>query len=374
MIEAVSTGRQRKEFVNFAWSHYRGDPNWVPPLRMNIQELLNFKPHPFYENAEIQTFLARDSSGNVVGRIGAVVDHGHNQTHKEKRGMFGFFECVNDQLVANELFDAAKAWHGERGIQMMRGPLNPALNHEAGLLVEGFDSPPVFMMTYNKPYYGDLIEGYGFQKTQDMYAFYGHVDMIKDLDPKMLFVAEEAARRFNVKVRPISKKNFTKDVETFVEIYNRALPGTWGFVPLSKAEIKHMAAGLKHLIEPSLTAMAEVDGKPVGCVFALLDYNQIIKQIDGRLFPFGLFKLLFGRKKIKRIRMISTNVVPEFQRWGLGLVLTSRLVEPIHQWGVEDAEFSWVLESNHLSRGTLERAGTERYKTYRLYDYEPAEG
>ncbi|MFK7767989.1 MAG: N-acetyltransferase [Mariniblastus sp.] len=368
-IEPVTSKAQQKAFIRFPWALYKGDANWVPPLIMNIKELLNYKPHPFYENAEIQTFLAKEN-GKIVGRIAAIVDRAHNEYHKEERGMFGFFESIDDQEVANALFDAAKAWFAERNISKMRGPANPSQNYEWGLLVEGFHTPPTFMMTYNKEYYGKLIEEYGFFKSQDMYAFLGNVDMLNDLDPKLAFIAEEARKRFNVEVRPISKKNFAKDVDSFLEIYNKALPGQWGFTPMSEGELRETAKGLKMLIVHGMTSLAEVDGKPVGVVFGLLDYNPLIKKIDGKLFPFGFLRILFGRKKIKKMRLISTNVVPEYQRWGLGLVLMTRLVPDIVAWGIEDAEFSWVLESNKLSRGTLERGGTKRDKTYRIYDYE----
>lgn len=368
-IVPVSSKREQKEFINFAWDHYRGDKNWIPPLRMDIKELLNYKKHPFYENAEIETFLAKQGS-TVVGRIAAIIDHAHNKTHAEKRGMFGFYECTNDQQVSNLLFDAAKSWFADRDIHLMRGPMNPAMNYTCSLLIDGFDSTPAFMMTYNKPYYADLIEGFGFQKSQDLYAYYGHIDMLQDLDPKLQFVVDECIKRFKVKTRRIEKKTFKEDVLTFVKIYNAALPGTWGFVPLSDSEIKHMAEGLKHLIVPDMTTIAEVEGKAVGCAFGLLDYNPLIKEIDGRLFPFGFLKLLFKRKSIQRIRLISTNVIPEYQRWGLGMVLMNRLVPDVLAWGIQDAEFSWVLESNKLSRGTLERGGTKLEKTYRIYDYE----
>lgn len=369
-IEPVTTKRQQKAFIRFPWELYKGDPNWIPPLIMNIKELLNYKKHPFYDNAEIQTFLAyRD--GKIVGRIAAIIDHAHNKYHKEERGMFGFYETVDDQAVSDALFDTAKAWLAERNIFLMRGPSNPSQNYEWGLLVEGFHSPPTFMMTYNKQYYAKLIEGYGFFKAQDMYAFTGTTDMIEKLDPKLKFVAEEAKKRFNVEVRPISKKNFKQDVDSFLEIYNSALPGQWGFTPMSEGELRATAAGLKMLIVHELTTMAEIEGRPVATVFGLLDYNPTIKQIDGKLFPFGFLRILFGRKKIKKMRLISTNVIPEYQRWGLGLVLLTRLVPDIKEWGIEEAEFSWVLESNKLSRGTLERGGTIRDKTYRIYDYEP---
>jgi len=369
-IQPVTNKTQQKAFIKFPWALYKGDPNWIPPLLMNVRELVNYKKHPFYDDAEIQTFLAmRD--GEVVGRIAAIIDRAHNRFHNEERGMFGFFESVDDQNVANALFDAAKSWFNERDIFLMRGPANPSQNYEWGLLIDGFHSPPTFMMTYNKPYYGKLIESYGFFKSQDMFAFHGHIDMLQELDPKLAFIAEEAKRRFDIKVRRISKKNFKQDVDSFLKIYNAALPGQWGFTPMSDGEVKATASALKFLIMPELTTMAEIDGRPVGTVFGLLDYNPLIKKINGKLFPFGFLKLLAGRKKMKKIRLISTNVIPEYQRWGIGIVLMERLVDDCIEWGVEEAEFSWVLESNKLSRGTLERGGAHLDKTYRIYDFEP---
>jgi GNAT superfamily N-acetyltransferase len=369
-IVAVTNKKLQKEFVQFAFRHYAGDPNWVPPLIDNQRELLNYKPHPFYDNAEIQTFLAQ-KDGETVGRIAAIIDHSHNKHWKEHRGMFGFFESTNDQAVADSLFDAAKSWLNEKGYQQIRGPANPSQNHEWGMLVDSFDKPPTFMMTYNKPFYPKLVEEYGFKKAQDMYAFWGHVDMLKSIDPKLEFVAEECKRRFDLKLRRIEKSTFKRDVQTFMEIYNKAVLGQWGFVPMSEAELKHAAAGLKQLIVPEMTAIAEFEGRPVGVVFGLLDYNPLIKEIGGRLFPFGFLKLLFKRKSVKKVRLISTNVLPEFQRWGLGVVLMNHLVPSVLEWGVEEAEFSWVLESNKLSRGTLERGGAKVEKTYRIYDYDP---
>ena len=363
----VVSKTDQKRFMQFAWDLYRGDENWIPPLRMDQKELLNYKHHPFYDGAEIQTFLATRSN-QVVGRIGAIIDHGHNKTHREKRGMFGFFECEDNVDVASQLFDAARKWHLDRGMDCQRGPLSPALNHECGLLVDGFQYPPTFKMTYNKPYYEKLITAAGFEKSQDLFAFWGNLEMLETLDPKLQFIVDEAKKRFDITVRPLDKKHFVRDVESFLRIYNQALPGTWGFVPFSDAELRHVAGGLKHLIVPEMTTIAEVDGKPIGAVFGLLDYNPIIKQIDGRLFPFGFLSLLFGRKKLNKIRLVSTNVVPEFQRWGVGLILVERLVDDALAWGINEAEFSWVLESNTLSRGTLERGGAICQKTYRIYD------
>lgn len=371
-IEPVATKRQQNEFIDFTWTLYREDPLWIPPLRQNLKELVNFAHHPFYTRNKVQCFLAR-RDGKVVGRIAAILNVGHIERYDEKRGFWGFFESVDDTEVSGALFDAVKAWFAEQGIHKMRGPANPSLNHEVGTLVEGFDSSPAFMMTYNPPYYEKLILDYGYEKTQDLYAFWGHLNMLEGLDPKLQFIVDEAKKRFNLKLRRMDRRRFKEDVYTFLDIYNRSLVGTWGFVPIDKSEVDKMAADLKHLLVPELTSVCEVDGEVIGSMFGMLDYNPRIKQIDGRLFPFGFFRLLWNKKAIKNMRLISTNVVPEYQRWGIGLVILERLVADLRAWGVEEVEFSWVLESNHLSRASLERGGAKRSKTYRMYDYAPAE-
>ncbi|MCA9222225.1 MAG: hypothetical protein KDA71_17975, partial [Planctomycetales bacterium] len=341
----------------------------IPPLRMNQAELTGFKKHPFYDIARRQVFLAtRD--GQPCGRILALVNDVHNQRYNEQRGFFGFFECIDDQQVANALFGAARDWLAAQGMTAIRGPANPSLNYECGLLIDGYHSSPTFMMTYNPPYYATLIEGYGFRKVKDMYAFYGHINMVDGLDPKLAFIVEEAKRRFQIQLRSIDNRRFDQDVHTFLDLYNKSLVGTWGFTPMTAGEIKHTAKALKMLIVPELTSVAEIDGRPVGASFGLLDYNPRIKKIDGRLFPFGFAKLLWNKRGIKRFRALATNVLPEFQRWGIGLVLLNKLLPDALEWGIQEAEFSWVLEDNHLSRASLERGGAKLDKTYRMYDYE----
>lgn len=363
----VSSRADRKRFLELPWQLYQGDPNWIPPLRQNQAELVGFRKHPFWDDAEGQAFLAvRD--GRPVGRVLALVDHGHNRYYSEKRGFFGFFELIDSDEVATALFDAVRRFHRERGMEFVRGPVNPSMNYECGLLIDGFDSPPTFMMTYNPPYYSRLLENQGFAKAQDLLAFWGHVGMIETLDQKLKFVSNEAQKRFGVTVRRMDTRNFAREVRTFMDIYNRSLPGQWGFVPLSEGELAHMSAGLKHLIIPEMTSMCEKDGVPVGVVFGLLDYNPRIRLIDGRLFPFGFLRLLWKRRAIRKIRLISTNVLPQYQGWGLGLVLLDRLLSDVIAWGIEEVEFSWVLETNKLSRGSLERGGAKRIKTYRIYD------
>ena len=366
-IKAVTTRRDKKRFLELPWKIYRNHPHWIPPLRMNQKELVGFKHHPFYDNNERQAFLAmRD--GEPVGRILGLINREHNRRYKENRGFFGFFESIDDTEVSRGLFDAVMQWLEQYDIRQLRGPVNPSLNYECGLLVDGFDSSPFFMMTYNHPYYEPLIKNYGFEKSQDLCAFWGHVDMLETLDEKLEIIAKAAAERFNVKMRRLNPKNFKKDVHAFLDIYNQSLVNTWGFTPLSDAEMKHLSQGLRQLIAPELTTIAEVDGRPVAAAFGLLDYNPRVRKIDGKLFPFGFLRLLGKRKAIKNARILSTNVIPEYQRWGLGVSVLSRLRQDVLDWGLEEVEFSWVLETNHLSYKTLQRGGAKLYKTYRIFD------
>ncbi len=225
VVKEAVTRRQRKHFLELPWSLYRGDPNWVPPLRSNQREAVGYRPHPFYEHNEVQTFVAyRD--GEACGRIAAILNRGHNERYNERRGFFGFFECVDDQQVANGLFDVVLDWFAERGVDCLRGPTNPSLNYELGLLVEGFDSPPTFMMSYNPAYYARLIESYGFSKSQDLYAFWGHVDMLPKIQAKLAPVAEQIIERYDVRLRTLDTSRFREDVEMFLSIYNRSLVNT----------------------------------------------------------------------------------------------------------------------------------------------------
>jgi len=366
-IRPVATRREKKAFLEYPWTLYRDDPNWMPPLRMDQKEMVGYRPHPFYRNNSIQTFLAY-RSGEVCGRIAAILNRDHNEHYSERRGFFGFFESVDDQEVAAGLFDAVRDWFAAEDVHQVRGPTNPSLNYTLGLLIDGFDSPPTFMMPYNPEYYAGLVEGCGFRKVEDVYAYWGHRDMLPKVEAKWHSVVMQIIEHYDVRLRPLDTSRFVEDVEAFLSVYNRSLVSTWGFVPMSPAEVRHMAKALRYLIVPELAVAAEIDGKLVGATFCLPDYNPRIKAIDGRLFPFGFFRLLRRKDAIKRVRSISTNVLPEYQRMGLGLVLMHGLAPKAIEWGIEEIEFSWILESNTLSWKSLAKGGTQRSKTYRIYD------
>lgn len=372
-VRPVDTWLQQRRFIRLPWRIYRGNTCWVPPLVHNQLGLVGFRRHPFFDRAEARSFLA--SRGGVdVGRITAIVNHAHNERFGEQRGFFGFFECDDDPAAARALFGAARDWLRARGMTCLRGPANPSLNYEAGLLVDAFDKPPSFMMTYNPPWYPRLVEDNGFVKAHDMYAFWSEMSMLGTLDPRLASINDAIRDRFGVKIRPLDPRRFDEDVRLFFEIYNDSLTSTWGFVPFTEPEIRQLAAELKLLIVPELALVAEVEGVPVGTTFSLLDYNPRIRAIGGRLLPFGLVRLLWNRRRIRSMRAMTANIVQQYQSWGLGLVILASLLPAVQAWGMQEVEFSWVLESNVLSRGSLERAGAVRTKTYRMYqDDAPSE-
>lgn len=364
---AVEDKSQRRRFVEVQRRIYADDPLWVPPLWRVQDELVGFRPHPFYIENRCQAFIAMRGD-DTIGRVLAIVNRGHNRRYDDRVGFFGFFECRDDVEAAQGLIATAGRWLAEQGLTAIRGPVNPSLNYDCGLLIDGFDTPPTFLIPYNRSYYPRLLQQAGLSKVQDLFSYEAGIDMLETLDPKLAFVIDEATKRFRVSCRPIDTKNFDADVRTFLHIYNESLQGTWGYVPLSEAEIDHQAAGLKHLIVPNMTSIAEIDGKPVGAGFGLLDYNPLIRKMGGHLMPFGWLRLLLQRRRLTRLRMISSNVLPEYQKWGLGLVTLARILPDAIKFGIQVGEFSWVLESNSLSRNTIERAGGRRTKTHRIYE------
>ena len=367
IVQPISRA-DKKRLLAFPWDIYKDDPYWVPTLLSEEKGLLGITKDPFYDKNSIQPFLALKDN-RVVGRIAAILNTGHLERYHDGVGFFGFFESIDDQEVADALFSAVNSWLRERGIKTIKGPMNPSMNHTVGLLVDGFDSSPFFMMTYNPRYYEKLVTNAGFVKSQDLFSFWGKVEMLPKIRERYLHTAEMIEERCRVKIRHMDTKHFAKDCELFLDLYNRSLTNTWGFVPMSEREVKKMASSLKYLMIPELALLAEIDGRPVGVTFCLPYYNPRIRAIKGKLFPFGFWKLLHNKEKaIERIRIISTNVLPEYQMTGLGLVLLNALVPKALECGVREAEFSWVLESNQYSRGSLEKGGAICNKVYRVYD------
>ncbi len=363
-IITVHSKKEQKKFIKLPWKVYKNDPNWVPQLILELKEMMDRKKYPFFEHSEVEFYIAQ-KNGETVGRIAAIKNNRHIQVHKENIGFFGFFECINDQEVANKLFDAAANWCREKNLEAIRGPENYSQNDTCGLLVDAFDKSPVILMTYNPPYYQQLIENYGFIKAMDLYAYYLSTE--KKFPERVIKLAEEIKARLNVTIRQINVKDFWNEVEKVKQVYNQAWAPNWGFVPLTDNEIKHIAESLKMAIDPEIVYMAEDNGRPVGFSLAVPDMNQALKHANGRLFPFGLFKILWHKRKINGVRVIIMGVIPEYQRRGIDTVFyweTYRHgVAKGYKWG----EFSWILDTNTMMNRAAKLIGAHIYKTYRMY-------
>jgi hypothetical protein len=364
-IKKVDTQSDIMKFIKFQWEVYKGDPYWVAPLIMDRKKILSKEKNPFFKHAEADYFLAY-KDGKLSGRIAAIKNDLHNKYHNDKAGFFGFFECFNDQEVANKLFDTVKVWLKQRGFDEMRGPANPSSNDEYGMLLNGFEDEPRLLMTYNPKYYLTLCENYGLKKAMDLNAYKLVYDKVHSSD-KLSRVAEIAKNRSGIKISQLNMKDFKNELEKFKLVYNKAWAPNWGFIPLTDEEFDAMAKDLKPLVEPSLVLFGEIDGKLVGAALVMLDYNQIFKSMNGKLFPFGIIKLLTQKKKITWARIITLGIIPEFQKKGLDAVFYWEIVNRAKELNITQGEASWVLENNDMmNRGALMMGG-ENYKQYRIY-------
>jgi GNAT superfamily N-acetyltransferase len=367
-ILPVERSEDRRSFLTFPERLYGDNPNWVCPLRIERRDFFDPKKNPFFDNADVQLFLAK-RDGKVVGRISAHIYHPHNRTHNEKTGFFGFFECENDYEIAKALWDAARDWLRARGMDRMRGPANFTTNHEIGFLAEGFDSPPVIMMTYTMPYYVDFAERYGMAKAMDVYAYFGLSGT--GFDPRAERLIDRIKARANATVRTIDMSRFAEEVATVKAIYNAAWAPNWGFVPMNDAELDHMAKDLKQVIDPRILLFVEVDGRPVGFSLTLPDINQALIHLRGRLFPFGLIKLLWllkVKKVCTRARIMAMGVLPEHQKRGIDTIMNFETYKRAREAGYAEGEMSWILETNNQMIAVAENLGYRRYKTYRMYE------
>jgi hypothetical protein len=366
-IRPVLTKSDTKKFIDFYYALYANDPMFVPPLRMDREKLIDKKKNPFYSHSQMELFLA-ERNGEVVGRIGAIVNDNHNKEHNDKVGFFGFFECVNDQDVANALFDEAKKYLRSKGMNAMRGPANPSVNDEYGLLVDGFDRPPVVLMTYNPKYYEDLISNYGLKKEKDLYAYI--LDQNTVYTDKFNRANEIVKQRNSLTFRPINMKDFKNEVRRIKEVYNAAWQYNWGAVAMTDAEFDALADDLKMVVEPELVLIAESKGKMVGFGLSLPDINVRLKDNKNGGLLGGILRLLVFKKKIDLVRIIVLGVIPEFQKSGAAGVLFYETAVRAKKLGYQYGEASWILEDNVMMNRAAETMQGKRYKTYRIYQQE----
>jgi GNAT superfamily N-acetyltransferase len=366
-VVPVEKGRAWREFIDLPYRLHAALPNFVPPLRREHRELFDRTRHPFFRHADAALFLAR-RDGRPVGRVEAVVNHAHNEFHHDRVGFFGGFECENDRAVSDALLEAAARWLAARGMDVMRGPATHSTNEECGLLIEGFDEPPMVGMPYNPPYYAALLESFGLKKAKDLFAWEIRAD--QTIPDKIARVAELVRKSTDVVLRQVNFADYAAEIRRAMDVYNAAWTRNWGFVPLTEAEFVHAAKQLRPVLErlPEGAMVAEVGGRPVAFCLAVLDVNQALAKLrGGRLFPFGFLTLLRGLRRVRQARIMALGVRPEYRHRGVDALLYFELLSRGRRRGYQRAEIGWTLEDNRAMNRAI-RLGGRHYKTYRLYD------
>ena len=370
-ILPVTSRQDLSRFIDLPWQVYDPAtyPQWVPPLRLMVQDALDARKNPFYKRATRELFLAvRD--GRVVGRIAAIENRAHNEFHQDRVGFFGFFEAFDDQEAATALFAAAALWLRARGLDRMRGPMSPSTNHEVGLLVDGFDEHPMIMTSWNPRYYATLCESAGLTRVKDLLGYFIPLnDAQFALPAQFQQHAERALSRSNLVFRDVNLGRFTQELDTCWDIYNSAWEKNWGFVPMNREEFVHMAKEMKSLIVPQFAFVAEVGGEAAGFMIVLPDFNRIFKRIpNGRLLPTGIFKVLFGKKHLKSGRVILLGVKPAFRSRSIFQLFAHEAFRRGTAYGAVGAEASWILEDNALLTRPMESMGAKAYRRWRVFE------
>jgi hypothetical protein len=362
-IRPVADRRTFGEFVEFPYRKYRGHPHWVAPLRLSERAQFDRAKNPFYRTADIDLFTAWEGS-RMVGRVAAIDDRAHNETHHDNVAAFGFFEA-NSADATSALLGQVERFAAAHGRSAVRGPLNPSLNHSAGLQIDAFDTDPFLMMPYNPPEYPAYIEAAGYSKVKDLYSWL--LDPREAPESRLTALAERLQQRYKVVIRRIDMREIGVESERIRAIYNEAWKDNWGFVPPTREEFWHIVKDLKQIIEPDGALIAEVDGRPVGCAIAAPDINEVIKPANGRLFPLGLARLLLRKRIITRWRVVIVGVIDEYRDRGVLPLLMAGLMAGARGHRCLVAECSWTLEDNLAVNLALAQGGARHYKTYRLY-------
>lgn len=368
----VNSRRLLKAFFDFPYQLYRDDPHWIPPLRLERREMLSPKKNPFFAHAKVQLFLAMTGQ-EVVGRISAHINHLHNKQHGENTGHFGLFDSGNDQAVANSLFAAAQGWLSRERMNKICGPYTMTINEEAGVLIDGFDQPLFPYMAYNPPYYQGLFENFGFAKVKDLYAW--NYDSTQPIPEAAMQIAEAVRSHPGLVIRELNTKKMAEEIRIISDIYHSAWQKNWGFIPWTEGEMKKMAKDLKLILDPKLCLIAEVGGRPAAISMAIPNYFEAISDLNGRLFPLGIFKLLYRLKlrKVKSCRLAILGIKKEYRGdvlGGLSVLLyveMHRRSQELRHWG---GELSWTLEDNEKINHGISLMGGKIYKRYRIYEKE----
>lgn len=352
------------EFIDFPYILFKNHPFWVGNLKKDLLHLLSDN-HPFWKHSIRKLFVVR-INGKIQGRIAAIVNHNHNNFHNEKCGFFGFFDCINDENVASALFEAASDWLKKQGMEIIRGPVNPSTNETCGLLIEGFDSPPVVLMTYNPPYYIQLIEKNGFSKAKDLYAY---KRILNDEFPERLEkIVARLTRGNNVKIEFADTKNLKEAIGYVQDVYNDAWEKNWGFVPMTAEEIEDMARSLTPILKPEYLFFVKIHGNVAGFTLLLPDLNIPLKIANGQLTLFNIVPFLWKMRRITSGRVLALGTKKEFRNKGLELLMIKQAILNAKKLNWEFGELSWTLEDNDKINNIIELIGGKLYKKYRIYE------
>ena len=366
-IIKVEDQRSRDVFIRLPWALYRDDPMWIPPLLLERRMHISPK-NPYFEHASCCMWIAY-RNGKPVGRISAQVDRLHLDHHQDDTGFWGMLEAEDKLETFQVLIGTAESWLYEHGMKKARGPFNLSINQECGLLINGFDAPPSMMMGHSRPYYAERIEQCGYSKEKDLLAYQIHTDV----EPSAVRRAIIKKTQNRIQTRSLNKSHFQKDLETVFSIFNDAWAKNWGFVPFTPKEFSHLAKDLKLLINEELVRIAYVDDIPAAFIVLLPNLNEVIRDLNGTLLPFGWVKMLW-RLKVKYPqtgRILLMGALSRYQESLLGAALAYRVIGEIQdgaiKCGIKELELSWILEDNHGVRDIIEDCGGRKYKTYRVY-------
>jgi len=358
-------------FVDVPWSLFEhGSDPWVPPLRAVVRDALDARRNPFYRHADRALFIAK-RDGRPVGRIAAIENRAHNRHHDDRVGFFGFFDCADDPEAAAALLGRAEAWLESRGLKVSRGPVSPSMNHEAGLLVEGFGAPPVIMTPWNPPYYGTLLEVAGYATARDLLGYDIPAEGRLAVPPRLRRLAERTRERSRVTFRRLDVSALESEARMALKLYCDAWSDNWGFVPPSWDEFWHTARDLKQVIVPDFSFVAEVDGEMVGVMMLARDINRALRDMpSGRLWPWNVWKLLRRLPRIRWGRIVLLGLRDDYRHRGLFPLFAYEAARRAEEIGFEGAEASWILEENEALTAPLEAMELEPYKRWRIYEKE----
>lgn len=367
-IRKVENRADLRRFIEFPYRHYRDDPVWVPPLRTEQRNQFNPRRNPMLDHCTYDLFLLLEGE-QVIGRVSAFVDELGVEAWGEPIGLFGYYECVDDLTGSRLLLEAARSWLQQHGMRVMRGPWSFA-SQEWGLVVEGFERPPVVLAPHNPRYYERQLAAFGLQQVKDLLVYYADSDEGYRIPERYLTMTDRLQQCYGITVRAVELAHLEREVASIVEVINGSIAGNWGFYPVTEAEGRAIARDMRRILDPQAVLIAEgPDGAPIGFALAIPDVNVILRGMNGRLLPLGWFKLLRGLPRLKQYRMWGLGVVPAYQRKGVDALLYRHIYEALSPRGVR-LEINYVLEDNAPMNNALRRLGVKELRRYRVYETE----